>query len=251
MNSAESRNYAYRYDYPEAKDFPVFEISNILSRQPVCQAAYTQQAVRHDSLMVQYQTEMTPTQIATIADPNNKRYIADEENSLKQAGRYGWPVYLAAELPVNSSMGKSKIGYVGGIGLAAFRQTPLKTPRKSIFKPSRNRFYGDVGNIFVRPNLMNMNVKLQGQGIGTAMLRSLLDFYPDDIQTGLIEYPDINQRILPLITNLGLTEVKVNNPKIWPLIGREIVYLGPSVAELKATLEDKHPWLKNRKPVAA
>ncbi len=243
----------YSYDNPEAsyKMLHPFNVTVIDPNAPnLIDDAVAVQSVMHDAWTKQFEHLYRPEQIAQSVDPNDPKLVNAQLDRIKGSSRdpgitqynVGKPVYLKAWMPLGPENARNADRKTVGIAKAN------EQPRTDLFKVIPRESLADVSNIFVRPTDVISTFPLQSRGIGSALLRSALDFFPPDMETLIYEFP-FNKKTVEWLGRLSFAP----NKQITDgghMFGKyklpQTMFLGEPVGQLIKILEHKKPWLKDR-----
>ncbi len=185
------------------------------------------QSVIHGAWVNQFAGRFSPDQIAETASPDNPELVRAQAAKLEDSGSdSSKPLFVLARAE------KAQLMNIFGIGKA------LEVHRR-LWRPS----LADVSNVFVMPNY-------QRRGTGSAILRSLLDRFPDDMETAVYDFP-FNFRVVNTLGRLGFSAHKTWKEEYFGQEVDQAWFRGPLVGELKQTMETKRPWLKDRVRIPA
>ena len=177
---------------------------------------------------------------------------AQRKRLVKSTGTPGRPLYVDARFS-RSNLRKpddfediDETVWMVGVGKAKYADGRPRSKRLLSPGTLKSANLADVGDVYVLPRNLPVNIKLQGQGIGSAILRSMLDHYPEDMPAVIYEYPAINPRLTPVIESLGFKAIQERPGSFCGVETPQVLYAGPFCGDLVETLETRKPWLRER-----
>lgn len=193
------------------------------------------QTVMLEAWTVQFEGQFTEEQIRETVNPDDKAKVDAQYGRLRLGGQGSEePTYVHAwiEVPKISMNGTAR--YVVGVGKA------LRVKQRFL-KPT----LADVSNVFVRPTAPEFNLRVQGRGVGSAILHSMLDHFPENMPTVVYDF-EFNNHAVEWLSRLGFSADKSWPEEYFGQTVEQTKYDGPPTGEVVETLEAKKPWLKKR-----
>jgi hypothetical protein len=252
MASSERMPSAYWYNIPaeqgeqELRELDVAYVSP--KERQLYDIAVAFQTTMQEAWTAQFEGMYTSEEISLTVNGHNSELIAAQMSRLKSGNFSEPPTYTIARLAVPVASNNEPNWCVAGIGKGDRADNRSRARRLLGGTPSEKDQLADVSNIFVKPTSVELGVSLQGRGIGSAVLRTLLDVYPEDMSTVVYDYP-ANPRVVETLGRLGFQAGKTWEVDLFGHKVAQTCFDGPSVGELIETIEQRRPWLKERQPV--
>lgn len=239
--SGTPRGYAYSNPDHWSGNFEVVRTGGIT---PVPRAqARAYQGIIKESLAAQLQHLTAPEDVRQTADPDNEDMVEGQQRRIAEAGGLWTPEYYQANFPVPRSAGRATFWYMAAVAKAKFADGRSEDRRSQSPDPEARANLADVGDVYVLPGL-------QRRGYGSALLRSMLDRYPEDMAAVVYEYPRLNPAVTPLLTALGFSEAQSRQAPFSGTVTDQVMYAGPACGDVIEALEARYPWLTEREPIA-
>jgi hypothetical protein len=243
----------YSYPNPGAQERAGFQVvPTDLSKEDAGHLPGEYQSIILEAWAEQFSGLFTPEQIRQTADPHNPKLVANQKARIKNTNPADRPTYVHALILLPKPVTQEEDHWIPvGIGKGKYADSRPRWQRIiSSYTPPEDRL-ADISDVFVRPTFLHGRVSMHGKGFGSAILRSLLDAYPDDMPTVVYDY-EINERLQPVLANLGFQAVEGSTRPV-ELFGTKVQqtrYDGPARGDLVERLEARRPWLRDRQPIA-
>lgn len=191
--------------------------------------AYNFQDVMFDAWAQQYKDIFTEDQIKEMVDPDDHSKVEAQHDRLLAAGSGPRrPLYVQTLTQDHAEVTyEPSDGYVLAIG-------KTEVVPKKLLRPA----LADVSNLFVSP-------QYQGQGIGYATLRSMLDHFSLDKQLVVYELL-INRGALQLLGRLTFKQIQLWDESYFGEDRAQGRFQGPTVGDLAEIIESRQPWIAER-----
>jgi ribosomal protein S18 acetylase RimI-like enzyme len=176
--------------------------------------------------------------IAQTANPRSRALVHSQVVKLMSA-KSEHALYLEARLDMpdepNKVVGFSKVKFADG-------RSRLRRMVDTDEEDARN--LADVSDTYVNP-------AQQGHFVGTMLLHSGLDAFPDDIGTIVYEYPSENPRVRHTLEAYQFVPGKHRSRTVGKFGHQieQVPFLGLSVGDLRQMIEAKAPFLADRTPI--
>ncbi|MGC1176741.1 MAG: hypothetical protein WA843_01615 [Candidatus Saccharimonadales bacterium] len=242
----------YTYRNPEAPDdvptdWQVVPTESNGEHLPAIAESF--QEVMHDAWSIQFANTYDEASIAQEVDPTNPEKVEAQLQRIRKSGNGEDSLYVHARFPVPSLLGPGSTWYTPAIGKTVPVDARPRWERAVKRHGSEGDYLADVSNVFVRPSDVFQRATQQ-RGIGSSVLRSLLDAYPQDTPTVVYDYPD-NTRVVELLRRLRFEAGKTWNVPLFGTVVSQTKYDGPLVGELIEVIESRRPWLAEREPLTS
>ena len=246
---AELIGYEYDTGNSELSPFSVIRTDKVIELGGMSPhaAARVAQGIIQVSLADRFSETLDLEQISKTANPNDEQIVQRTMGSFftSKTGTEGAPIYWSATV---SDVASGYEQIVAGIGKLEYADGRPRWQRVISSENSAN--LADVGDVYVRPAMQNGR-SLQRKGIGSAILRTMLDECPVDMPTIIYEFPNLESG---LPSKLEAEGFRANGSRVINFCDVEtamVNYRGPLCGDLIELLEAKSPWLADRDPIVA
>jgi hypothetical protein len=246
--NAEVLGYAYHTNRDISERFEVIRTDRAcsLGQLSILQAATDCQRIIHNALTGRFAEKLTEYDVRKTANPDNEEMIGRQMGRLAEAtGGEGMPLYLHARLPISFSPD----WYVAGIGKLKYADGRPRLQR--VLRGDNPANLADISDIYIQStDWRSSDIGLQRRGIGSAILRTMLDHCPEDMPAVVYEFPQLERGIPDMVKRMGFRESgKSRATEFCGVTVEQVTYRGPLCGDIIEALEAKQPWLTDREPV--
>jgi hypothetical protein len=248
----------YRYHSPAMEQgnlvsVEVVETSAMIEHSHVKshRAAVVNQRVIRNALADRFSGTVSLQDIEKTANPDDGDAVQRTRHNLITAKLYqgleGAPTYLTANGIIPTDMDPISIA----IGIAKLKYADGRPRWQRMFGRGSAANLADMGDVYVDLSLVRRSGGPKRRGVGTAMLRTMLDHCPADMPTIVYEFPKLEGG---LPTKLEENGFRANGSRIVEFCGVEteqVQYRGPLCGDLIEAIEAEQPWLTEREPITA
>jgi hypothetical protein len=245
----------YAYHNPSAREFKDFEVVPASRDGDLIMPAGTMYEVITQAIVTEYARTLSAERLAVVLATRREGEEGEALDALHRrltgnSGETGKPLYLHAQVP-SPIEDDFAARLLTGVGKADYADGRPRQQRSADPEGEGAANLADIGDVYVLPTLSSLERSpLQGQGQGSAIVRSMLDHYPADMPAVIYEYPELNPRIVPLIESLGFKAVAFRLDTFLGLETSQTRYEGPLCGDLIENLETRHPWLRDRESIS-